>query len=302
MSRIRTIKPEFWDDEKLSTIKRDARLLFIALWTFSDDYGVVKGNTTWLKNKIFPYDDIRQSEFNSWIEDLHRIRVIIPFNANGEQYFYIRTFKAHQKIDRPSKTQKNPDPPSNIIEMSDNFSDSTNTRRALDEPSTSPRRALDEPSTSLRRALVAVREGKVREGNNTTSHPSSTAVDDGGVAKSFDAFWNAYPRKIGKQAALRAWKRTNGSRPPLKKIIEAVEAQRQSEQWTRDGGQYIPHPATWINQGRWDDQVEIAVQSDGDRLRMWAEDRMRARGDPLPPDDRSGIETEDRMREGEEWT
>jgi predicted nucleic acid-binding protein len=46
------IKPEFWDDEKLATVSRDARLLFVGLWSNSDDYGVVKGHPAWLKNRI----------------------------------------------------------------------------------------------------------------------------------------------------------------------------------------------------------------------------------------------------------
>jgi len=44
------IKTEFWDDEKLATISRDARLTYIALWNFSDDYGVVKGHHARLEN------------------------------------------------------------------------------------------------------------------------------------------------------------------------------------------------------------------------------------------------------------
>lgn len=72
----------------------------------------------------------------------------------------------------------------------------------------------------------------------------------------FESFWTAYPRKIGKQAALKAWQRATG-KPPIQAIIEAIRQQAQSEQWRKDGGQYIPHPATWLNQGRWDDKPEI---------------------------------------------
>jgi len=54
MPRIRTVKPEFFDDEKLGTVSRDARLIFIGLLIFADDYGVVKGNSRWLKARIFP--------------------------------------------------------------------------------------------------------------------------------------------------------------------------------------------------------------------------------------------------------
>jgi hypothetical protein len=43
-------------------------------------------------------------------------------------------------------------------------------------------------------------------------------------------------------------------------MLSAVEAQKQTDQWTKDGGQYIPHPSTWLNQGRWEDETEIEVE------------------------------------------
>jgi hypothetical protein len=69
----------------------------------------------------------------------------------------------------------------------------------------------------------------------------------------FDAFWKAYPRKIGKKAAEKAWARAK-DKPALEVILAAVKAQAASDQWLKDGGQFIPHPATWLNQGRWSDE------------------------------------------------
>lgn len=68
----------------------------------------------------------------------------------------------------------------------------------------------------------------------------------------FNAFWKAYPRKVGKGAAEKAWGK-NG-RPELAVLLAAVAAQAQSEQWQKDGGKFIPHPATWLNQKRWEDE------------------------------------------------
>ena len=59
MARIRSIKPKFWDDIKIGRLSRDARLLYIGLWSFSDDIGVVIGDSIWLKSKVFPYDQIQ---------------------------------------------------------------------------------------------------------------------------------------------------------------------------------------------------------------------------------------------------
>lgn len=68
----------------------------------------------------------------------------------------------------------------------------------------------------------------------------------------FERFWSVYPRKIGKQSAKRAFERV---KVPLETLVTAVERQKCSDQWTQNNGQFIPHPATWLNQGRWDDEL-----------------------------------------------
>ena len=70
----------------------------------------------------------------------------------------------------------------------------------------------------------------------------------------FDQFWSCYPRKIGKGAAKKAWEKL---KPDLETVLLAIEAQKQSPAWQKEGGQFIPHPATWLNQERWADSVEI---------------------------------------------
>ena len=116
MPRNRMIKVDFWDDEKLATISRDARLTYIALWNFSDDYGVVKGHHAWLKNNIYPYDEsLKLETFTKWLLELEALNRIIPFSTNGEIYYYIPTFLDHQTINRPS-LQRNPEPPDDIYE------------------------------------------------------------------------------------------------------------------------------------------------------------------------------------------
>lgn len=68
----------------------------------------------------------------------------------------------------------------------------------------------------------------------------------------FERFWAVYPRKVGKQSAKRAFEKV---KVPLETLVTAVERQKCSAQWMRDSGQYIPNPTTWLNQGRWDDEL-----------------------------------------------
>ena len=111
------IKPEFWSDEKLALLSLQARLTYIGLWNLSDDYGVVKGHSAWLKNSIYPYNDIRLDEFGAWLSELTKIGRIVLFLADGEKFYAIRNFRRHQTINRPSKI-RNPDPPLSLMEDS----------------------------------------------------------------------------------------------------------------------------------------------------------------------------------------
>lgn len=74
-------------------------------------------------------------------------------------------------------------------------------------------------------------------------------------ADRFDAFWSAYPRRVGKEAARKSWTKIKPSEELFQKILAAIAVAKQSEQWCRENGRFIPNPATWLNQGRWDDEL-----------------------------------------------
>ena len=69
----------------------------------------------------------------------------------------------------------------------------------------------------------------------------------------FDLWWEHYPRKVGKEAARKAFAKV---KVDTQILIDAVEKQKHSEQWTKENGRYIPNPATWLNQGRWEDELQ----------------------------------------------
>ena len=69
----------------------------------------------------------------------------------------------------------------------------------------------------------------------------------------FESFWKAYPRKIGKEKCRNWFKSHKPKEDLVQKMIEAVEVQKKSKQWSDP--QYIPHPYTWLNQGRWEDEL-----------------------------------------------
>ena len=69
--------------------------------------------------------------------------------------------------------------------------------------------------------------------------------------RGFEEFWEAYPKKVGKGEAVKKWAKL---KPPLEKVLSTLEWQKASDQWSKDNGQFIPNPTTWINQCRWEDE------------------------------------------------
>ena len=71
----------------------------------------------------------------------------------------------------------------------------------------------------------------------------------------FDAFWKIYPRKVGKGAARTAWEKIKPSKKLQTLISSRVGVHSNSHDWTKDDGQYVPNPATYLNQERWEDDL-----------------------------------------------
>lgn len=92
----------------------------------------------------------------------------------------------------------------------------------------------------------------------------------------FERFWSSYPRKTAKRNALRAFEKLNVTEALLTEMLAALDWQRHSEQWTKDNGSYIPHPATWLNGRRWEDEKPSEQQKtrtlttkDGETIKLY---------------------------------
>lgn len=83
------------------------------------------------------------------------------------------------------------------------------------------------------------------------------------MEEEFDRFWAIYPRKLAKGDARKAWQQTAKIRPALNALLKAVYAAKASEQWMKEGGSFIPYPATWLRQERWEDIHTIDLQNLG---------------------------------------
>lgn len=107
----------------------------------------------------------------------------------------------------------------------------------------------------------------------------ATAKEDYNL-EGFDAFYAAYPRHEGKAAALKAWNKLKPDIVLQTKMGKALAAQKQSQQWLKNNGQYIPMPSTWLNGRRWEDESpqSQSQESQYDRMSAWAAEYDRTHG------------------------
>ena len=150
-------------------------------------------------------------------------------------------------------------------------------RERADDTSTARVQAFRErqrhetPSNAMKRQETP-REEKSREEKSNTPQPPDGGANVGANrgAALFDEFWAAFPRKVGKDAALKAFEKRRPDRAMLDQMLAAIAKQRASPDWQKDGGQFIPHPTTWLNQGRWQDEVTV-VSAAEQRMAGWSE-------------------------------
>lgn len=103
--------------------------------------------------------------------------------------------------------------------------------------------------------------------SSSTSSLSSTSTNKHMSESDFNSFWNQYPNKKGKVEARKKFLNLNKDLLPV--ILDSLEKYKMSPQWVKDGGRFIPHGSTWINQQRWEDELEVEV---GDEQTIWVGD------------------------------
>lgn len=95
----------------------------------------------------------------------------------------------------------------------------------------------------------------IKKTNNKSNNKSAKQEQD----EKFNEFWQDYPKKKDKQAAHKAFMKIKPDNELFQKIMESLKKQKQTNDWTKENGQYIPFPATWLNGMRWEDEIDIKV-------------------------------------------
>lgn len=227
----------------MGRVSRDARLLFIELWTYADDYGRARASPRMLAGVLFPFDDDATSLLEGWLRELEREECIYLYAINGSSYLQIVNWSKHQRVDKPTQS-KIPPPPdefANIREASLNIREMSNQEREGEEE----RDQDQDPPGSAR----AREEGTQKSSFETEcrrrvgQEPVALAVDfheitallDAGVTEA-DVFRGIDAAMATRDFRPRAWAKLAGwARRAAKDRLMAAEKPAVSQRFARAG-------------------------------------------------------------------
>lgn len=231
--RIRSILPDFYRSEDIGALDWHDRLVFIGLWSYVDDNGVGRDNDRLITSDLFPLDgDPTESlrRVSTALDALARGGQIQRYKVGGVAYLFVTNWDKYQRVQNPGRARY-PRPTCDNVEPTE----------------TLPRVSVDPPETLTPGEGEKGRRGEGEEGELLPSPaaPSRTTEPIG-----FPLFWEHYPRKVGKDAALKAWAKAVRRADPA---YIASAAARYAADRNLPEPQFIPHPSKWLNDGRWDD-------------------------------------------------
>lgn len=240
MSRARSLKPGFFKNEDLADLDPLTRIFFQGLWCEADRRGILEDRPKRLKASILPYDPI---DPDKCLNDLERAGFIKRYEEAGTRCILVVNFVKHQTPHKDERASNLPTPGEHSVDPVETPEEPGAKTPITYNPE--PITLNPEPSTP-----PTPSKGDEEPTDNDDDEPAGFYTAD------FEQFWAAYPRKKKKGYAFRCWQKAKG-RPLLPVLLDAIARQKQSHDWLKDNGDYIPHPSTWLNGRSWDDEVEI---------------------------------------------
>lgn len=214
---VRLLREGILTSERVNSLSIGAEVFYRRLMSVVDDYGRYYAKSVLLRTACFPLrvDTVKDKDIAAWLSECTEAGLILLYAEDGKHYLQLLDFR--QQI----RTNKSKFPAPDEQMLSNSKADA--------------------------KQLLATAHLDVDVDVDVCGDESD------GVAVEFARFWESYPKKVGKPAALRAFKaaKINGD---LERVLDALRQHRESVQWTGDNGRYIPNPATWLNQRRWEDE------------------------------------------------
>lgn len=243
----RFIHPCLGHSEKVNLLTDLEFRVWIQYLLTADDYGVMRFSAVTIQSANDALHNKPSRAVQRGLERLVDIGLLVDFEHQKRKYVCQLDWHHHQKVSHPRQTIY-PAPPALVLARCEALTAGLfydHHRDCVDVPRDVPQVPVDDAP---------------HEAPLITAKANGTRLTANGLREMFADFWRAYPRKVGKEAAWKSWQRVKPDGVLVTRMLYTLGWQRQQADWLKDGGQFIPHPATWLNQGRWQDEPSNAPQ------------------------------------------
>ena len=231
MARIRTIKPEFWDSPSTAKASPWARLLFIAMWNWADDYGRGTANLKEMEGFAFPHDDAftdssgNTVHFRSLVAEVSECFGVVFYEVDKRPYYEIPTWDLHQRNERRSKQSKYPAPNPDMGGQEEKGPVAEIPCNDTETPNISGAGTGEQGNRGTGDKESVSDKPKPRRGNNTPEHRATDAAYEA-TGKAFDfikvramAKWMIHERLLDEPKATQAIVDTYRAGKPITKTV-----------------------------------------------------------------------------------
>jgi hypothetical protein len=221
----RIVRENILSSEAVCSLKWDEEVFYRRLMSIVDDYGRFEGRPELIRTKCYPLqvDQVRVADITRWNAACVKAGLILNYSVDGRQYIQIL------KFGQPLRSKsKYPDPDHNCMQMiSNDF--------------------IRKPITDT--------------DSDTDSDTKKGCGEKEKLEVRFIRFWDKYPKKEGKDGAMKTFIKIKPDDPLLDRMLNAIELQRVLKKWDlKENYQFIPLPQTWLNGKRWEDDHSGSLQ------------------------------------------
>lgn len=236
--------------------------LFWRLITAADDYGRFEADPCAVRSTCFPLGCKQTiTDVSKCLQMFADLNMLVLYENSERKYGQLVNFIKHQGAPRATKS-KHPAPILQHLQSYANICKQMHANALVSESeseSESVSESVSESSSEIR----------ISDSDLTLSCSNLNNLNGARVISpmefQFNEFWKAYPKKQGKGLCWKWWRKQKPSGELFEKMLSTLKLFKQSEKWGEMNGKYVPMPSTWLNQGRWDD--ELSADHAIDRMR-----------------------------------
>lgn len=251
MAQKRMLDKKISVSEQVSNLEPQSQLIFTWGIPHADDVGLLPRSHKTLKATIVPMWECTLAEFDAWAAQIVKEGLWREVEFKDDKFYIMTKFGEHQTLKKDRQPQTFLSIPLD--------KDPKVSWEELGEVLESLGFHLEDSGFQLESEEKRSEEKRSKRREENTAPPTGDAL-------LFPEFWSAYPKKVNKKDAQKAWMKAMKAKVTFKEIMVGLEKWKASSQWNKDGGEFIPHAATWLNKEKWNDEVKTGVTSKTDQF------------------------------------